>query len=53
MNKKILLLYRPVEGKKLSTMLLGNKRLKIIQYKNIEEIAEILENFFKTKPKNY
>lgn len=46
MNKKILLLYRPTEGKKQSVMLSGNSRLKTIEYKNIEEIPKILETFF-------
>lgn len=46
MNKNILLLYRPVEGKKLSVMLSGNPRLKIVEYKKIEDISKILEDFF-------
>jgi len=46
MNKKILLLYRPTEGKKPSVMLSGNSRLKTVHYKNVEEIPKILEDFF-------
>ena len=45
--KRILLLYRPSEGKKLSGMLSGNSYVKIIEYKKIEEIPKILEDFFK------
>lgn len=47
MDKNILLLYRSIDGKKLSTMLSGNPRLKIVKYNNIEETPKILENFFK------
>ncbi len=47
MGKKIYLLYRSAENKKLSTMLVGNPYLKIVEYKDIEEIPQILENFFK------
>jgi nucleoside 2-deoxyribosyltransferase len=46
-NKKVFLLYRPTEGKKLSVMLSGNSNLEIAEYKAIEEIPEILEGFFK------
>lgn len=45
MNKKVFLLYRPIEGKKLSVMLSGNQNLKIAEYKTIEEIPKILEEF--------
>jgi hypothetical protein len=47
MGKKVLLLHRPIEGKKLSVMLSGNSYLKIFKYKTIEEIPKILEDFFK------
>jgi len=47
MGKKVCLLYRSVEGKKLSVMLSGNSYLKIAEYKGIDEIPKILETFFK------
>lgn len=47
MGKKVCLLYRPQEGKKLSVMLSGNSRLKIFKYENAVEIPKIFENYFK------
>lgn len=47
MGKKIYLLHRPVEGKRLSVMLSGNSYVKIAKYQKIEEIPEILKTFFK------
>lgn len=47
MGKKIFLLYRPTEDKKLSVMLSGNPYLKTVEYKKTEEIPGILKDFFK------
>ncbi|MEI7765405.1 MAG: nucleoside 2-deoxyribosyltransferase [bacterium] len=47
LDKKIFLLYKKTEGKKLSVMLSGNKNLKIVEYKTKEEIPKILESLFK------
>lgn len=47
MGKKVFLLYRSAEGKKLSVMLSGNSYLKIAEYKCIEDIPQIIKNFFK------
>lgn len=47
-NKKpVICLYRPQDGKRLSAMIAGNPKLKVIQYNNLEELKpklkEILE----------
>lgn len=46
MGKNIVLLYRPIENRKLSGMLSGNPYLKIIEYKTIEEMPEIFKEYF-------
>lgn len=47
LGKKILCLYRPKEGKKLSAMLNGNPSVQVKEYKAIGEVPDILESFFK------
>lgn len=46
MGKNIVCLYRKVEGKKLSSMIFGNRYLKIYEYKSLEDIKRILEKYF-------
>ncbi len=46
MGKKILLLYRSVEGKKLSAMLLGNPKVKVVQYETFDDAKAILAEYF-------
>ena len=46
MDKKILLLYRSVEGKKLSAMLLGNTKVKVAQYETFDDARAILAEYF-------
>jgi len=46
MGKKIICLYRLVEGKSLSAMISGNFSLELHRYKTFENISEILSNFF-------
>lgn len=43
LNKKIICLYRQQEGKRLSAMISGNKKLKICIYSNIEDIKKIFK----------
>lgn len=46
MKKPILCLYREVEGRKHSAMILGNNNLSIGIYKDITEVSNILKEFF-------
>lgn len=46
-NKKIIGIYDETVTPKISTMLRGNKRLKIIPYTDINEIISNLENIIK------
>lgn len=46
LNKKILCIYRQQEGRRLSAMINGNKKLKVILYKDIEDLHPIFANFF-------
>jgi len=41
LNKRIILLYREEENKRLSAMLKGNLKLEIITYSNVEELKNI------------
>lgn len=47
LGKKIIAIYDENYTKKVSTMIRGNKRIKLIPYKNIEEIFENLEELLK------
>lgn len=42
MGKKIVCLYRRMEGKRLSAMLSGNSKMKIYEYKTLEDVKQIL-----------
>ena len=46
-GKKIIAIYDETYTKKVSTMIRGNKRIKLIPYKNIEEIINNLEELLK------
>lgn len=46
-NKRIICVYDKTVTPKLTTMLIGNNRLKIIPYTNINEIINNLENILK------
>ena len=39
-NKKVICLYRNTQDKRLSAMISGNKNLKIINYKDFEDLKE-------------
>lgn len=45
LKKRILCLYRDQEGKRLSAMVSGNWRLKLAQYRNIEEAIQYIDGF--------
>jgi len=45
-NKKILCLFRATEGKRLSAMIKGATRILVEDYKSIEDVEQILKNYF-------
>ena len=46
-NKKpILCLFRQIEGKRVSAMITGNKKLNVREYQIIADVPAILEDFF-------
>ena len=47
-SKKILCLYRPQEGKRLSAMVLGSPKIVNAEYQTLEEVKKIIEGFFKS-----
>lgn len=47
LNKKILALFRPSEGRRLSAMIDGNDDVEVRHYQTIEEVKIIIEEFFK------
>ncbi len=46
-KKKILCLYRPQEGKRLSAMIAGSPEITVKEYATVEEAAKIIDDFFK------
>jgi len=46
LKKRVLCLYKKQEGKKLSTMLVGNPNIEIGYYSDIEDAKKILDEFF-------
>ena len=46
LDKKVLCIYREIEGKRLSAMIAGNKKLKIEKYNSIGDAEDILKSFF-------
>ncbi len=49
LHKPILILYREIEGKRLSAMIAGNARLVMSKYSTIDDINNILKEFFTDK----
>ena len=47
MGKRIICLYRPIEGKRLSAMISGNQYLGIFEYKTIEDIVTFFQKTLK------
>ncbi len=45
-GKKILALFRTIEGKRISAMIKGAKGVSAKEYKNFEQIKEVTETFF-------
>jgi len=48
LKKKILCLYRPQPGKRLSAMISGSEKVTIGNYQHIDEAIKIIEEFFKS-----
>jgi len=46
LGKKIIVLYRPAEGKRLSAMLAGDKNMSVVEYQDISEVEDFLRNYF-------
>lgn len=46
-NKRILCIYRPTPGKRLSAMLAGNDRITTGEYQTLEDLEKIFKEFFK------
>lgn len=47
LNKKIVTLYRPTEGKRLSAMVAGNTSLQNFEYKEVSELPAIFDSILK------
>lgn len=47
LGKKILCLYRPQEGKRLSAMLAGNSNMTVVNYSDISELSKTFDLFLK------
>ena len=43
-NKKVICLYRKQKGKRLSAMISGCEKVEVIEYENVEELEEKLDN---------
>lgn len=48
MGKRILYLYRPGEGQRLSAMIAGNKSLVVKEYRDLDDALEHIDRFFRT-----
>ena len=46
-RKKVLCLYRPQDGKRLSAMIAGSPNITNKQYNNLDDAKRIIDNFFK------
>jgi hypothetical protein len=47
MNKKVLCLYRKIEGARLSAMVAGNDYFQKQQYENVDDLDFFFDGFFK------
>lgn len=43
LNKKIIVLYRSQEGKRLSAMIAGNKKVHCVYYEKFEELKDVFD----------
>lgn len=46
-NKRVLCLYRPQDGKRLSAMIAGSPDVTNAEYKNLDDAKKVIDNFFK------
>lgn len=46
-QKRVLCLYREQEGRRLSAMIAGSKKLRVEKYVTLEDVKKIFEDFFK------
>ena len=53
LGKKILCLYKPQEGRRLSAMISGNKGLTIKQYTELPEAFAMIDKFFQLFAKEF
>ena len=49
-GKRVLCLYRPVEGRALSAMIAGSDGVTVREYQSTAEVTNILDEFFVTSP---
>jgi len=47
LNKPVLCLYQELPGKRLSAMISGDKKLKIVNYKEVSELTEVFNQILK------
>lgn len=47
MGKKILCIYREIEGKKVSAMITGSLGIKVSKYETVQDVGKILEDYLK------
>ena len=47
LNKRIICLYRPKEGKRLSAMISGNEKFLVKEYQTIDQAKSIIDNYFR------
>ena len=45
-NKRILCLYRAIEDRSVSAMILGNRNLSLAEYESIDDIEGVFRDFF-------
>jgi len=49
LGKKVLCLYRPLPGRRLSAMVAGCPDISVIYYKDLEEAEQVISEFFKNQ----
>ena len=46
-GKKVVALYRPQEGKRLSAMIAGNSYVEVVKYENVSELSVVFDKILK------
>lgn len=46
-SKRVLCLYRSQDGKRISAMIAGSSGLTCVEYKDLDDVREVIDNFFK------